>query len=109
MTQQAFEQEQYSQQGSVLPTQLCYKCGGVVLEGTAFCDACRGTALFQKVSKSRLGTEQKQEKAKILRTTISQVAHKQERNGKVGAAIGALVVLMSFAGACGYYFMYMPH
>jgi|GEM_PF-5166840 len=112
MTQQAFEQTQYPQETmpvAVLPTQLCYKCGGVVAEGTAFCDSCRGTALFQKVNKSRQGNEQKQEKAKILRTTISQVTQRKAREGKAGAAISALVLLMAFAGACGYYFMYMPH
>ncbi len=112
MTQQAFEEMGYAQEASpaaLLPTQLCYKCGGTVVEGTAFCDGCRGTALFQRVNKTRQGSEQKQEKVKMLRATISQASNKQVTAKKTGAAVGVLFVLMAFAGACGYYFMYMPH
>lgn len=113
MTQQAYEEiGQYAQEAvpaAVLPTQLCYKCGGVVLEGTAFCDSCRGTALFQKVNTNRQGVEQKQEKVKMLRVSIAQVAHKKSTASRTCAAFGVLFVLMAFAGACGYYFMYTPH
>lgn len=113
MTQQAYEEMgQYPQEAtpvSVLPTQLCYKCGGVVSEGTAFCDTCRGTALFQKVNSTRQDIEHKQEKVKMLRTSISQVAHKKTKESRSFAAVGVLVVLITFAGAAGYYFMYMPH
>lgn len=94
---------------SILPTQLCYKCGGVVQEGTAFCDKCRGTALFQKVNTTRQGSDQKQEKVKMLRASIAQVAHKKANSGKPMAAVGVLVLLMALAGTVGYYFMYSPH
>lgn len=110
MTQQAYEEiGQYAQESAPLPTQLCYKCGGTVIEGTAFCDTCRGTALFQRVNKTRQTSEQKQENVKMLRSTISKVEKKKTTAGRAGAAVGVLFVLVAFAGACGYYFMYMPH